>query len=330
MRQFAVTQVPPTHDRRHSSPSPSRPPPTTNTTLLDTFRYLHPTEEGAYTCWSTLLDSRKTNYGTRIDFILSSVVLAPALLRAEVWQQVQGSDHCPVFAEFNLKFVRRLGEKQLPSLCSCWFSGRQSKLLDFMTRCTKKRGVVDPKAKADNSKETTQGKLRGVVGAEAGNMADTKAGGSKGRKRTKKSSEKLPPPKRTLGGHQKSLISFSTATPQATSATRVDLADRPVEVGGGPGMDGYPGGMEGNSDAPASAQGRKELSAAWKNVFGSGPKPPACSGHKEPCVLRTVKKQGENKDRQFWVCARPMGSKGDPQARCDFFKWVKEKKKVMK
>lgn len=298
MRQFAVTQVPSSSHHTQSSLHHPPPPSLSHTALLDTYRYLHPTKEGAYTCWSTLLDSRKTNYGTRIDYILSSFSLARTLVRAEVWQHVQGSDHCPVLAEFKLKFIH-CSDRQLPSLCSCWFSGRQSKLSDFMTQRTslaKKEGLV----KAIDTKQVAGGTVD--TKAKAGGTVDTKAkaGGRRGVKRTKKS--EVPPPKRTLG--QKSLLSFSSSTPKV-----VPQADGTAELEGVP------------------AQGRGELSAAWKTVFGCGPKAPPCSGHDEACVLRTVKKQGPNKDRQFWVCARPMGSKGDPLARCVYFKWVKEKRK---
>lgn len=286
MRRFAVAIVPPSPRTTHppfSSPRTTHPPVSSPpTTLLDTFRSLHPTKEGAYTCWCTLKGSRKTNYGTRIDYILSSHCLAGTLSRAEVWQHVQGSDHCPVFAEFNLRFLHSDRDGQLPSLCSCWFSGKQSKLSDFMTRHTSA-------AKATSK----AGCVVGATGREGG-VAD------RGVKRTK-SVAQPPPPKRTLG--QKSLLSFSSKTSQSSppSAPQTDCAESTQSHGG--------------------------LSSAWKTVFGRGPQAPPCSGHNEACVLRKVKKQGPNKDRQFWVCARPEGSKGDPQARCDFFRWVKERKK---
>ena len=63
--------------------------------------------------------------------------------------------------------------------------------------------------------------------------------------------------------------------------------------------------------------------AIWKSIL-SGPRPPPlCSGHKEPCVLRTVKIKGPNQGRQFHCCARPQGHSSNPEARCNFFKWVK-------
>ena len=67
----------------------------------------------------------------------------------------------------------------------------------------------------------------------------------------------------------------------------------------------------------------KKLSSDWQKVFKAPPKAPLCSGHKEPSVLRVVKKPGPNQNRKFYVCARPDGSKHDPNARCNYFKWLK-------
>jgi hypothetical protein len=63
--------------------------------------------------------------------------------------------------------------------------------------------------------------------------------------------------------------------------------------------------------APAAA-------AAWQRL-AARMAPPNCSGHGEPCVIRSVKKAGPNQGRQFAVCARPAGPY--PVGRCDFFKW---------
>ena len=73
---------------------------------------------------------------------------------------------------------------------------------------------------------------------------------------------------------------------------------------------------------PQVSSSQHQLSDVWRGVLTGPPKPPLCKGHSEPCVLRTVKKAGPNQRRQFWVCARPGGSKDDPKARCDFFKWA--------
>ena len=72
---------------------------------------------------------------------------------------------------------------------------------------------------------------------------------------------------------------------------------------------------------------KSNSASAWKNLLQGPPPPPLCKGHQEPCVLRTVKKPGPTKGKQFFVCARGEGHSSNPEARCDFFKWVDYKKK---
>uniref|UniRef100_A0A8C3VSN0 Endonuclease 8-like 3 n=1 Tax=Catagonus wagneri TaxID=51154 RepID=A0A8C3VSN0_9CETA len=43
---------------------------------------------------------------------------------------------------------------------------------------------------------------------------------------------------------------------------------------------------------------------------------PRCSKHGRPCVLRVVRKDGENKGRQFYACPLPR------EAQCGFFEWA--------
>ncbi|XP_074645688.1 DNA-(apurinic or apyrimidinic site) endonuclease 2-like [Tubulanus polymorphus] len=64
---------------------------------------------------------------------------------------------------------------------------------------------------------------------------------------------------------------------------------------------------------------------AWKDVLKGPPAPPMCRGHREPCVLRTVKKDNLNKGRQFWVCPRPEGHASNKEARCNHFEWIAKK-----
>uniref|UniRef100_A0A8C4EA37 DNA-(apurinic or apyrimidinic site) endonuclease n=1 Tax=Dicentrarchus labrax TaxID=13489 RepID=A0A8C4EA37_DICLA len=64
----------------------------------------------------------------------------------------------------------------------------------------------------------------------------------------------------------------------------------------------------------------------WKSVLHGPPPPPSCKVHGEPCVLRTVKKEGPNMGKQFFVCARPQGHASNPEARCNYFAWVDKAK----
>ncbi|KAJ7329417.1 hypothetical protein JRQ81_015591, partial [Phrynocephalus forsythii] len=43
---------------------------------------------------------------------------------------------------------------------------------------------------------------------------------------------------------------------------------------------------------------------------------PRCSKHNRFCVLRVVRKNGENKGRQFYACPLPG------EARCNYFEWA--------
>lgn len=70
-----------------------------NAGFTDTFRSLHPGEEGAYSWWSYRFNARKNNAGWRIDYFLVSDALAPRLRAASIYPEVFGSDHCPVGIE---------------------------------------------------------------------------------------------------------------------------------------------------------------------------------------------------------------------------------------
>jgi len=63
--------------------------------FIDTFRELH-REGGNYTWWNVATRSRERNIGWRIDYVVISKSLRPALRKAFILQEAAGSDHCPV------------------------------------------------------------------------------------------------------------------------------------------------------------------------------------------------------------------------------------------
>ncbi|MGM9674817.1 MAG: exodeoxyribonuclease III [Bacteroidaceae bacterium] len=64
--------------------------------FVDTFRLLHPNEEGAYSWWSYRFRAREKNVGWRIDYFIVSQRLAAQVAEASIHAEVMGSDHCPV------------------------------------------------------------------------------------------------------------------------------------------------------------------------------------------------------------------------------------------
>lgn len=67
--------------------------------FIDTFRYFHPDATNRYTWWSYKELARVPNRGWRIDYICVSKGLEKYLTSADILDQVEGSDHCPVVAE---------------------------------------------------------------------------------------------------------------------------------------------------------------------------------------------------------------------------------------
>lgn len=76
------------------------------------------------------------------------------------------------------------------------------------------------------------------------------------------------------------------------------------------------------SQAGSNLEQRSTAVNAWRRI-ATVMQPPKCKGHNEPCVIRTVKKKGDNNGRQFYVCARPDGP--PPIGRCDFFMWANQR-----
>ena len=64
--------------------------------FADTFRHLHPTQEGIYSWWSYRFHAREKNTGWRIDYFLTSTRLLPRVREANILTNIMGSDHCPV------------------------------------------------------------------------------------------------------------------------------------------------------------------------------------------------------------------------------------------
>ncbi|KAF8327397.1 Endonuclease/exonuclease/phosphatase [Cantharellus anzutake] len=80
---------------------------------------------------------------------------------------------------------------------------------------------------------------------------------------------------------------------------------------------------------------------AWRQLMAPI-EPPCCTVHNEPAKLLRVNKPGPNKDRQFYICSRPVGPGYDagkmqrlreevnPRYRCDFFKWASDARRQQK
>lgn len=289
-----------------------------STKFVDSFRYFHPNQEGAFTCWCTLTGARQTNYGTRIDYIFSSLkFFNKQFIDCVNNPNIEGSDHCPVVATLKSSFKNAV---KPPPLCTKYmpeFAGKQQKLKAFFkkrevhnmdangasgNKCTEKNTtgnkrlgsqllVSQPKRKKTVSKKCSQGNIFNYCLKTSGkdkilnHQINVES----------KQSEKLSIPEE-LGQMQEE----SVENPNTLETSQL------------------------SKQQTSSNEKSTSVVAQWKNLLGGPPPAPLCSGHNEPCVLRTVKNKGPNHGKQFFCCARPQGHSTNKEARCKFFKWIKK------
>lgn len=71
--------------------------------FTDTFRYRNPDLANAYSWWSYRFNARANNAGWRIDYFLVSDRLRDAIEATPIYNEIFGSDHCPVGLELSME-----------------------------------------------------------------------------------------------------------------------------------------------------------------------------------------------------------------------------------
>ena len=72
------------------------------TGFTDSFRYLYPDTEGAYSWWSYRFQARQKNAGWRIDYFVVSDYIKDKIIDSKIHPEIFGSDHCPVELDIDL------------------------------------------------------------------------------------------------------------------------------------------------------------------------------------------------------------------------------------
>ncbi|KAM4663351.1 DNA-(apurinic or apyrimidinic site) endonuclease 2 [Discoglossus pictus] len=295
--------VPQTKD---SDPAISSGEGCTSGYFLDSFRYFHPTQKNAFTCWCTVTGARQTNYGTRIDYILGDRLLVETeFLDSIILPDVDGSDHCPVKSFLKCSMVPAA---KCPPLCTKFlpeFAGRQQKLSQFLIKKCRDLGITAEERFTDSHSFS-----EGSEEIPVRKRVPEKVNGITAKKKSKIGS----------GAVQGSLLGFfKPAEPKVLLSQEEKGKDERLCVQTESKIQ-----LESVSTSFKSNDTQQQA-AFWKSVLKGPPPPPKCKGHGEPCVLRTVKKAGPTCGRQFYVCARPEGHSSNPQARCNFFLWATKK-----
>lgn len=71
--------------------------------FVDTYRHFHPQAKNKYSWWSYRELARISNRGWRIDYICVTKGLSAKLKSADILDSIEGSDHCPVVCELDIK-----------------------------------------------------------------------------------------------------------------------------------------------------------------------------------------------------------------------------------
>lgn len=73
-----------------------------NNGYVDTFRHIHPDKRDSYSWWSRRFPTvREQNKGWRIDYITTTENLKDNIIDAQIYPDIQHSDHCPIYVEVN-------------------------------------------------------------------------------------------------------------------------------------------------------------------------------------------------------------------------------------
>lgn len=248
--------------------------------MVDLFRVFHPDQRDAFTAWSTKVRARETNYGSRIDYILSTRDFAmKGFSECQVRPDIYGSDHCPVECVFKSAFKRSPVIPKSCSICMPELSGKQQNIKAFFKKTTS-TSMQSIKRKADDDN---------VI--------------SKKQKLDRNDTTKL---KRS-----NSLLSYFGGKPESSEEKNLMLIESVKNLD-----DDFDNLCKTNIKSK-----NNKVDNLWKKIL-KGPKPPPlCTGHKEPSVMHTVKKDSPNFGRQFFCCARPSGHANNKEARCKFFEW---------
>lgn len=268
--------------------------------FMDSFRCFQPKQEGAFTCWATVTGARHLNYGTRIDYVLGDRTLVIDTFQASfLLPEIMGSDHCPVGAVLSVSSVPA---KQCPPLCTRFlpeFAGTQLKILHFLVHL--KQDPVCKQSALPLSNQTRVQIRQHKARSRSTRPRASQAGSTRG---------------------QKQLMSYFQSSSSRLQASDLEHPGLGTLVAPKTPEDKVMAKVvEGQAKASEAKNEKEVRTSFWKSVLG-GPLPmPLCTGHREPCVMRTVKKPGPNLGRHFYMCARPQGPPADPSSRCNFFLW---------
>uniref|UniRef100_A0A8C1RC00 DNA-(apurinic or apyrimidinic site) endonuclease n=1 Tax=Cyprinus carpio TaxID=7962 RepID=A0A8C1RC00_CYPCA len=277
-----------------------------------------------------------TNYGTRIDYIFADRCLVKsAFICVDIMPEVEGSDHCPVWAQLSCTLQ---ASPKFPPLCTRHmpeFTGRQQKLSRFFVKVSEKDRVFKDSEESLPGSQDTGGILENLNPVVQENSVAKKRPTCR-EKDTNAHKAKRSKQMKTESNAKGSLLAFfkPKQTPLIPSSGNLSL--KPTES-----SQDSPDSESDTRSCPGNVQTETSLSMitemetenqdevegeSTSTVKSKDCKKGPCTGFWKAVLHGPVsyglKKAGPNLGRQFFVCARPQGHPSNSQARCNFFAWV--------
>ncbi|PLB51675.1 DNA lyase Apn2 [Aspergillus steynii IBT 23096] len=318
--------------------------------LHDICRAFHPDRRGMYTCWEQRINARPGNYGSRIDYVLSSLDMQEWFCDSNIQEGLMGSDHCPVYAVFkdsithqgtdvhirdlmNPPGVFHRGERQIEYTNKLLLplSGRLipefDKRRSIKDMFTRKPTTAAPKATPALEPPSTS--MQPSTETPTTSISDqTQSPKGTVRKRTErpdppppvKRTKSIPTPASAPSAGQKTLQGFFKPKPTPPSDCPPNNPSLPSSPSK-PKTPQKPTPNPPNDSIPPSPPHPPDSDTVidpiaskedWTKLF-TKKRPPACEGHQEECVRMTTKKPGINCGRAFWICPRPLGPSGNKE-----------------
>ncbi|CAH2352370.1 DNA-(apurinic or apyrimidinic site) endonuclease 2 [[Candida] railenensis] len=267
--------------------------------LHDTTRIFQGRKLGMYTVWNTLTGARQSNYGSRIDLILSSSKeMCDNIIDADICPLVNGSDHCPVYTDFDIQFQTSIFKPHLKFEAKTFYKLVQHRDISSLF------GI--PKRERDDTSEES------LSNSATPPPPPRPLALPKRQKIEYVSRKKGTNPSKSLPSSQQSISNFFFKQDQKYEEPTSKTPEVPHVMG-----------TITNANMTKS---KKTLSIASMSnqIYGEQPN---CL-HGEPCQLKTSLSNMKTRGKKFWCCSRPsVGiNSTDPKEvgehRCTYFEWA--------
>ncbi|KAI9591152.1 Endonuclease/exonuclease/phosphatase [Syncephalis fuscata] len=295
-----------------------------NGLLVDVVRHFYPNDSSKlYTCWNTRLNSRASNFGTRIDYVLMSPRLMKTVTECNVLQSIKGSDHCPVTITLDSSLLGPM-IVATPTIGNDWqalctryypeYTGKQTSLSAYFNQLSKPQ--AQPIEIANVNKEHKTSTKRPISNIAISSLQNSHVKKMKPQQATLDKFNFL---SKRMNTSEKEERDYEKQKQALSTELTLNNIYNPSTSNSGSGSSTI------NQVNSSLASANKEV---WQQLF-EPPVPPNCRGHNEPCIRKVVRKKGLHQGRHFWTCSRPIGptntnSNTNSEYNCNYFRWASQ------